>query len=108
MRNEQWGPMNDVAGVSFGPADRLNAAAETFAQRDKLYGSSYQQFGVVMSGLLPTGIELSGTTAFSRFGVFVQCVSKLTRYAANLQAGGHQDSAHDLCVYAAMLESLTE
>jgi hypothetical protein len=30
------------------------------------------------------------------------------RYGENLNKGGHQDSAHDLSVYAAMLEELTD
>lgn len=90
------------------PATLLATAAATYTQRNALYGDSYLVFGKVMAAMLPAGIELSGEKAFNRFGVFTQCVSKLTRYAANLQAGGHQDSAHDLCVYAAMLESLTE
>lgn len=90
------------------PYTNLMEAANTYEQRNALYGDSYLVFGQVMAAMLPSGIELSGERAFNRFGVLVQCVSKLTRYAANLQAGGHQDSAHDLCVYAAMLESLTE
>jgi hypothetical protein len=89
------------------PASMLSAAAETFKQRNNLYGNSYLAFGAAMAALLPAGIELQGEEAFARFGVFTQCVSKITRYAAQLQAGGHQDSAHDLCVYAAMLETLT-
>jgi hypothetical protein len=45
---------------------------------------------------------------FNRLGVFVQCLSKLTRYAENMNTGGHYDSALDLSVYAAMLAELTK
>jgi hypothetical protein len=34
-------------------------------------------------------------------------MGKVTRYAAQFENGGHLDSAHDACVYAAMLEELT-
>lgn len=110
MRQEdKWNPNDDEAIFHERPtpAQLLAAGAETFAKRNGLYGDSYLVFGQVMVAMLPGGIELSGEEAFNRFGVFAQCVGKLTRYAANLQAGGHQDSAHDLCVYAAMLESIT-
>ncbi len=33
-------------------------------------------------------------------------VAKMSRYAANWNAGGHADSLRDIAVYAAMLESL--
>ena len=45
---------------------------------------------------------------FNRLGVFVQCISKVARYASSLPKGGHLDSAHDLMVYAAMLEEVTK
>jgi hypothetical protein len=61
-----------------------------------------------MSGLFPRGLPPPQSGAdWNRLGLFVQCVTKLTRYAQSLERGGHVDSAHDLSVYAAMLQSVT-
>ena len=86
----------------------LKSAAQTYEQRSKVYGDNYKQFGVVMSAMFPRGLQVDSVEAFNRLGVFVQCLSKLTRYSQQFELGGHGDSAHDLCVYAAMLEELTE
>lgn len=87
--------------------DILKIAAETFRQRNALYGDNYHQFGVVMTAIFPDGVQPKSVEEWNRLGVLVQCVSKLTRYAQQWCSGGHRDSAHDLCVYAAMLEELT-
>jgi hypothetical protein len=96
------------------PAERLGVpsilrdAAKTFAERNKTYGDNYLHFGTVMSGLFPRGLPSPRTTEdWNRLGLLVQCVTKLTRYAQSLERGGHEDSAHDLSVYAAMLQSVT-
>ena len=86
-------------------ADILTAGAETFRARNTIYGDNYKHFGEVMAAMHPGGVVIETAEQWNRLGVFVQCVSKLTRYAAN--TGGHKDSAHDLMVYAAMLEELT-
>jgi hypothetical protein len=89
--------------------DNLEAGAATFRERNATYGDNYLHFGAVMAGMFPEGlqIEAGDVAAFNRLGVFIQCASKLTRYAQNIAKGGHQDSAHDLMVYAAMLEEVT-
>lgn len=86
----------------------LRECAETYEQRNKLYGDNYKKFGRVMSAIFPNGLSLYTVEEFNRLGIFIQCLSKLTRYSENLTRGGHQDSAHDLSVYAAMLEELTD
>lgn len=86
----------------------LHEAAATFEQRNKLYGDNYKRFGCVMGALFPNGIELISNDDWNRFGVFFHMVGKVTRYAVNLKDGGHKDSAHDMIVYAAMLEELTQ
>ena len=85
----------------------LRECASTYEERNKMYGDNYKKFGAVMKAIFPEGVALYGVENFNRFGIFVQCVSKLTRYSESLNKGGHQDSAHDLSVYAAMLEELT-
>jgi hypothetical protein len=87
--------------------DILRDCADTYEQRNKLYGDNYKKFGRVMMAVFPNGLVLSREDDFNRLGIFIQCVSKLTRYSEMLGRGGHQDSAHDLSVYAAMLEELT-
>lgn len=91
-------------------ADELLAAgAETFRERNALYGNSYHSFGEVMAALFPAGlhIEPGDVAGFNRLGVFNMIVSKMCRYAEQFPAGGHTDSAHDTMVYGAMLEELT-
>jgi len=85
----------------------LRDAAETFQMRHNLYGDNYKQFGHIMQAMFPDGLPCRTPDDYNRLGLLVQCISKLTRYAANMSEGGHQDSAHDLCVYAAMLEEVT-
>lgn len=85
----------------------LKAAAATYEQRNKIYGDSYKEHGKIMSALFPE-LTLSGVDDFNRFGVLNMMVSKLTRYAANFNEGGHEDSIHDLVVYSAMLLELDD
>ena len=90
--------------------DFLEAGAETFRQRNAVYGDTYLEFGRMCAAIFPDGIhvEPGDVDGFNRLGVFVQALSKIARYAANANKGGHQDSAHDLMVYAAMLEEVTK
>lgn len=84
----------------------LEDAAKTYRERNALYGDNYLKFGRIMKEMFSdTEITVDG---FNRLGVFVQCLSKLTRYAENMDKGGHYDSALDLSVYAAMLAELTK
>lgn len=90
--------------------DKLEAGAATFRERNAVYGDNYLSFGAVMVGLFPDGlkVEAGDLESFQRLGILVQCVGKLGRYSNTLPRGGHQDSAHDLMVYAAMLEEVTK
>lgn len=92
------------------PAENLSRGAKTFKERNAVYGGSFLTFGGVMSALFPDGMKISAldNDAFNRLGVFVQIIGKCCRYAAKFGSGGHTDSAHDLMVYAAILESLTK
>ncbi len=95
------------------PDEILDEAAKTFRERNALYGNNYKRFGEVMVALFGTDALLFGPAPedlaeyWARMGVFVQIVSKMTRYAENFATGGHVDSAHDIVVYAAMLEEMT-
>jgi len=88
--------------------EMLVSAAQTYDERNRVYGDNYKHFGHVMHGMFPNGLTVADADAWNRLGVFVQLVSKMTRYSCSLVDGGHQDSAHDAIVYSAMLEELTE
>lgn len=88
--------------------ENLATGAKTFQARNKLYGNSYHKFGNVMFALMPHDYAPLDEDDWNRLGVINMIVSKLIRYTENLEKGGHLDSAHDLMVYGAMLEELTE
>lgn len=83
----------------------LEEAANLYGERNKLYGDNYKRFGGIMQLLHPEGLELQGRKDFNRLGIWVQIISKLTRYAQNIETG-HEDSLRDLIVYSAMLLEL--
>lgn len=84
----------------------LNAKADIYRERNKLYGDNYKRFGVIMATLFPNGLTLRSVADFNRFGILVQLVAKETRYAENFTRGGHDDSLDDTAVYAMMLKEL--
>lgn len=86
----------------------LEEGAATYRQRNAIYGDNYLKFGHVMAAMFPEGLVMRGADEFNKLGVFIQVLSKVTRYAEQLEKGGHYDSALDLCVYAAMLAELTK
>lgn len=85
----------------------LEEAMITFAEKNEEYGDSYSQYGKILEGFFPNGIILNGEKELHMFANFVMCTCKLNRFAQNINKGGHLDSAHDLVVYAAMLEEKT-
>jgi hypothetical protein len=84
----------------------LHNAAAIYEERNKLYGDNYKR--PFMNLLFPNGITLQSKNDFTRFGVFSQIVSKVTRYAEQFNKGGHPDSLDDLSVYSMMLKELDE
>jgi hypothetical protein len=87
---------------------RLEAALETAKERGKTYdvqGRPGHEFnGQAMAALFPGGVLLKTPEDFTRFILLVMTTTKVARYAANFAKGGHADSAHDLGVYAFLLE----
>lgn len=86
--------------------ENLRHAADIFEERSKIYGDNYKRFGYIMVGLFPNGLSLKSPEDFGRMGVFVQIVSKMTRYAEQFEKGGHPDSLDDTSVYSMMLQDL--
>jgi len=88
--------------------DLLRDAAKIYEERNKMYGSNYKRFGPIMQMLFPDGLRLKSADDFNRFGIFVQVVAKITRYAENFTRGGHADSLDDMAVYGMMLRELDQ
>lgn len=84
----------------------LRDGATTYEERQKQYGENYKHYGEVMLGLFPNGLVIRDEGDWNRLGLIHNCVTKLGRYCNNITTG-HKDSAHDLMVYAAMLEEMT-
>ena len=85
-------------------ADILAEMAETFRERNKVYGDNYKRVGATMVAMFPQGVHLKTEEDFNRWHLFELMVVKLTRFANTGLM--HQDSIHDAAVYAAMVESL--
>lgn len=85
-------------------ADILAEMADTFRERNKVYGDNYKRVGDVMSALFPEGVMLVTPEDFNVWHLFELMVVKMTRFANSGLT--HEDSIHDLAVYAAMVESL--
>lgn len=88
-------------------ASELVDKAKLFAQRAAVYGNNFVRFGPIMAQLMATQkLDPTSEKDMARFGIFVQVVSKVTRYAENFNRGGHDDSLDDIAVYAMMLKAL--
>lgn len=88
-------------------ADMLREAAKTTEERGKVYGDSRENFDAVgrtLKGLFPNGVELNTSEEFARFSLVLLLTLKLARYTNNFAKGGHDDSVHDLGVYAFILQ----
>lgn len=54
-----------------------------------------------MKGIFPKGLVLDTAEDFNRFCLYVQVISKATRYGQSFKKG-HRDSMEDMAVYAIM------
>jgi len=86
--------------------EMLREGADTYEERNKVYGDNYKRHGEVMHALFPEGVNLVTLEDHNRFGILTQMVAKLARYCQNWNVGGHEDSLHDLMVYTPMLQEL--
>ena len=89
--------------------NRLESAAKIFSQREKVYGNSWKMAGRWIFALLSSkGIlaDVRNEKDMSRLAILFHIFAKLDRYCTNFGKGGHEDSLHDISVYAAMLAEL--
>lgn len=86
----------------------LKKALETYDERHLVYGDNYLTIGNVFNNLFPEGLSVCGQAGWNRLHALMLMVVKLTRYAQNFDAGGHQDSLLDLIVYTAMLGEIDD
>ncbi len=88
----------------------LSEAQHTFLSRNAEYGGNYRRMGALILALFPEGgvPPVRTPEEGNRLNLLIDCLGKLQRYAHAFHKGGHKDSAHDLIVYAAMLEEMTK
>jgi len=87
------------------PDQVLHEAADTYRERNSMYGDNFRIFPAVMKALFPSGITLKTYEDWMRIQFMMLDAVKSTRYAQNFHLGGHQDSIRDKAVYAAMQET---
>ena len=75
---------------------------ETHKEKSDEYKDTIDTFGDVMMALFRDELWLHETD-YARFGLLVQIISKVVRYTKNIDTG-HQDSLHDLAMYAILLK----
>jgi hypothetical protein len=89
-------------------ADKLEAMAATFRERNAVYGDNFIRLGNAMHAMFPQGLTLNSADDWTRLYFFMLQQVKQSRYATNFNRGGHPDSVHDTAVYAALLEVFDE
>jgi hypothetical protein len=81
----------------------LDQMADTFRQRNAVYGDNYRMVAKLMKVLFPNGVP-SEVVFSDQFHLFELKLVKLSRFA--ISGLTHIDSIHDDAVYAAMIESI--
>ncbi len=95
----------EQSGSGILAAEKLEAMAQTFRDRNKVYGSNYKMVGKLMKVLFPEGVP-KDLVFEDHFHLFELLLVKISRYAvSNLM---HTDSIHDAAVYAAMCEAIND
>ena len=125
-RGQPRRPIADAGGLQEGPSfpiegdmppggippvyEALRSLGSLYEARNELYGGNYKKFGALMVALdnfCPQGIAGGDCPdTWNRIGLLVQIASKLSRYCAQFNEGGHPDSLDDLSVYAQMLQEV--
>lgn len=98
---DELGPVQGVRTKT--AADILASGANTFRDRQAVYGSNYRTVAPAVAALFPDGVP-SALVTTDAWHLFELIMVKLSRFAiSNLT---HKDSIHDTMVYAAMIEAI--
>lgn len=87
-------------------AEILESGANTFRERNAVYGDNYLRVGKMMEAMFPQGITIKTAKDWNRIHFLLLSIVKQSRYATNFEKGGHADSIHDAMVYCAFLEMI--
>lgn len=84
-------------------ADVLQEMADTYRERNAIYGSNFKMVAPLVAVLFPDGVPPELVTTH-QWHLFELKLVKLSRFAiSNLT---HVDSIHDDAVYSAMIEAI--
>ena len=86
--------------------DRLEALAALFEERNKDYKNNYKEFGHWASQLFPDGLTVKTPHDWSKLGMLIQVMSKLSRFTQTFHENRPSDSLSDLAVYSVMLQEV--
>lgn len=95
--------MNPSAHFKRDPAIILDEMADTFRQRNAVYGDNYRMVAKLVKVLFPYGVPSELVTS-DHWHLFEMKLVKLSRFA--ISGLTHIDSIHDDAVYSAMIESI--
>jgi len=84
----------------------LRSGADTFDERNLVYGDGYKRIGDMMVALFPEGVKLNTNEEFVRWHLLMLKAIKLMRIASS--GITHKDSLQDDMVYSAMLQGLID
>lgn len=83
----------------------LEQMAATFRERNEVYRDNYKRVPAVVSALFPRGVP-GALVLQPQWHLFELILVKLARFANTDLT--HEDSIHDVAVYAAMIQSILE
>lgn len=100
---EEQAPAAYLKGREITAADVLQEMANTFRERNAVYGSNYRMVAKLMAVLFSEGVP-PDLVVQDQFHLFELMLVKISRYA--ISGLTHIDSVHDLAVYGAMCEAI--
>lgn len=85
--------------------ERLETALATYRERNAHYKDSFSRWGPVFRALFPNGIRIETEDDWNRIVCLGHIIDKLVRYTTFFNQP-HEDSIHDLGVYAFIMQGL--
>ncbi len=95
-------PTHEQRPVRRNAADVLQEMADTYRERNAVYGDNFKNVGPVIKAMFPDGIRFKTADDLTKWHLFELLVVKLTRFANSGLL--HVDSILDAGVYAAMIK----